>query len=75
MMDKVLNILKNGTLNIPRILLTNYKNLQINELDVIILIYLLNEKETVFNPQKISSDLNLNKTEVLMSIEELTNKD
>lgn len=75
MMDKVLNILKNGTLNIPRILLTNYKNLQINELALIILIYLLNEKETIFNPQKISSDLNLNKTEVLMSIEELTNKD
>lgn len=75
MMDKVLNILKNGTLTIPRLLLTNYKNFQINELDVIILIYLLNEKEAIFNPIKISEDLNLNKNEVLMSIEELTNKD
>ena len=41
-MDKIINLLKNNNLNIPRILLYNYKNLKLTEKELIILIYIIN---------------------------------
>lgn len=75
MMDKVINILKEGTINIPKILLLKYKDLKITEKDLILLIYILNEKEEIFNPEKIANDLNLKIPEVLEIIENLNNAD
>ena len=63
MVDKMINILKSN-LNVPLILLSNYKKLKINEKELIILIYLMNQKSSVFNPQKISEDLNIEIAEV-----------
>lgn len=74
MVDKMINILKSN-LNVPLILLSNYKKLKINEKELIILIYLMNQKSSVFNPQKISEDLNIEISEVLESIEVLSNAD
>ena len=74
MVDKIINILKSN-LNVPLILLSNYKKLKINEKELIILIYLMNQKSSVFNPQKISEDLNIEISEVLESIEVLSNAD
>lgn len=74
MVDKMINILKSN-LNVPLILLSNYKKLKINEKELIILIYLMNQKSSVFNPQKISEDLNIEISEVLESIEILSNAD
>lgn len=74
MIDKMINILKSN-LNVPLILLSNYKKLKINEKELIILIYLMNQKSSVFNPQKISEDLNIEISEVLESIEVLSNAD
>ncbi|MDD3453235.1 MAG: DnaD domain protein [Bacilli bacterium] len=73
MMDKVINLLKDGNIVIPKLLFLNYKKLNINEIDLIILIYLLNDKE-VYNPKKISVDLNIGFEEVLISIDNLSNK-
>lgn len=75
MMDKVINILKEGTINIPKILLLKYKDLKMTEKDLILLIYILNEKEEIFNPEKIANDLNLKIPEVLEIIENLNNAD
>lgn len=75
MMEKLTSILKEGNIVLPKLLLTNYKTLNISELNLIILIYLLNEKDNLFNPKKISNDLKLSQQEVLMSIDELSNKD
>lgn len=74
MVDKMINILKSN-LNVPLILLSNYKKLKINEKELIIIIYLMNQKSSVFNPQKISEDLNIEISEVLESIEVLSNAD
>lgn len=75
MMDKIIRILKDGNISIPRTLLLNYKKLNISEKDLIILIYLLNEKETIFNPKKISDEFGLSLEDVMMSIDNLSNAD
>ena len=75
MVDKLIEVLKNNNVTMPRLLLTNYKKLNINEIDVIILIYLINEKDLLFNPKKISSDLSMELETVLTSIDSLISKD
>lgn len=75
MLEKVTNILKTNSLNVPRLLLTQYHLLKINAEDVILLIYLLNEKNLEFNPKKYSHDLNLSIEKVLESINNLTSND
>lgn len=74
MMEKMIEILRNN-ITIPRILISRYKELNINEKDLIVLIYLLNEKDNKFNPSKISEDLNYNLPEVLEAIETLNKED
>ena len=73
MTDKVINILKNN-ITIPKILITNYKDLKISELELIVLIYLMNEDNS-FNPTKISEDLKLTLPETLEVIEKLNKAD
>ena len=74
MMDKVINLLKNN-ISIPKILLTNYKELKIDEKELIILIYIMNQNTNLFNPGQISEDLKLSLPEVLEIIEKLNNAD
>jgi DNA replication protein len=74
MMDKVINLLKNSNFVLPKTLLLNYKDLKIDEKDLIVLIYILND-DNVFNPQKIGEDLKLKLPEVLEIIEKLNNAD
>ena len=74
MIDKVINLLKND-ISIPRVLLTDYKDLKLNEKELITLIYILNEKEKQFNPAKISEDLKYSLPEVLEIIESLNKND
>lgn len=74
MMNKVIDLLKNN-ICIPKILLSNYKDLKINEKELIVLIYMLNDNSNLFNPGKISEELNLKLPEVLEIIEKLNNTD
>lgn len=74
MQEKILDLIKNGNLAIPKILLCNYRNLNISEKDLILMIFLINDKEKVFNPTKISKELNISLEEILMSIDSLTNQ-
>lgn len=73
-MNKVIDLLKNN-ICIPKILLSNYKDLKINEKELIVLIYMLNDNSNLFNPGKISEELNLKLPEVLEIIEKLNNAD
>lgn len=73
-MNKVIDLLKNN-ICIPKILLSNYKDLKINEKELIVLIYMLNDNSNLFNPGKISKELNLKLPEVLEIIEKLNNAD
>ena len=75
MLEKISLIMQNNTLTMPRTLLIDYKKLNIDEKQTLFLIYLINEKSLVFNPEKIGNDLNINFEEVLEMISELTSKD
>lgn len=68
----MINLIKNSTIQIPRLLLMNYKKLSCSEKDLVALIYLLNEKDTSFNPQKISDVLNITLPEVLELVDHLS---
>ncbi len=74
MMEKVIDLLKNDKIIIPRTLLFHYKDLKITEEEFIIICYLLNE-EKLFNPKKVENDLNINRMHVLEIIESLSSKD
>ena len=75
MLEKISLLIENNSLTFPRILLTNYQKLGLNEKDLIFLIYIINEKNLSFNPEKISKDLNLKFEECLTLISDLTSKD
>lgn len=75
MLDKIVNLMQNNTLVFPRTLLNNYKKMNLTEKEFIFIIYLLNEKSLIFNPDKIGKDLNLTFEEVLEAISNLTTKD
>ena len=74
MKEKVINLIKDSNVTFPKLLLFNYTKLNINEKELVILIYLFNEKDLTFNPKKISSDLNYNLEEVMNLFETLISK-
>lgn len=75
MVDKVINLLKNSTIIVPRTLLNNYHELKISEIELIILMYLINDDTKSYNPKKISHELSIDLNVVLESINDLTAKD
>ena len=73
MLGKVIDILKNESFYIPNVLFKNYRNLNITDSELIILIYLINSDKT-FNPKKISKDLNFKLNETMELINSLIEK-
>lgn len=73
MTSKIIEILKDGNIIVPKLLLTNYQNLKITEKELIVLIYLINNND--FDPEKISNDLKLKTTDILTIISSLSKKD
>ncbi len=73
MTGKIIDILKDGNIIIPKLLLTHYKALKITDKEFIVLIYLLNNNE--FDPERISKDLGLKSVDILNIISSLTKKD
>lgn len=74
MFDKMLNIIKEKDIIIPRLLLLNYKNLDLTDQEFIMLIYLLNTSSTIYNPKDISESLKLEIIDVLTVISNLQEK-
>lgn len=74
MVEKIVNLLKEKEISFPKLLLLHYKDLKLDEGELIVLIYILNSS-LEFNPKKISEDLKMTLQEVLMKIDGLTNKD
>ena len=72
MQEEIMNIIKDGVITIPKILLYNYKKLNMNEIDLILLIYLIPKNNQEFNPAVISKDLDIPINDVLLNIEHLT---
>ena len=73
-MEQILELLKSKDVHFPRVLLTNYKSLNITDLELIVLIYLMNCDSYTYNPKQISEDLNIKINEVLELMNNLTEK-
>ena len=52
MKEKVINIIKNNDLLVPKLLLSNYKKLKLTSDELILLIYIINDRDVTFNPKK-----------------------
>lgn len=73
--SKLIDIMKLGTITIPKYIFLNYKKLDITEEEFIMIIYLLNNNGVmVFNPKMISKELNLSGKKVLELINGLAEK-
>lgn len=75
MMEKVITLIKDNNLNVPKILLYNYKVLDINEKELVILIYIINKKNYKFDPKEISNNIGFSMPEILEIIDSLSTKD
>lgn len=73
MTGKIIGLLKDGNIVIPKLLFTNYRKFKITDSELIVLIYLLNDNE--FNPERISNDLGIKIKDILNIIDSLTKKD
>lgn len=72
MQDKILELIKNNYITIPRVLLNQYRNLKMTEIDFIIMLYFINQIDKEFNPAQISKDINISLEEIMNSIEHLS---
>jgi len=73
MTEKIKEIIQNRDIVIPRLLFMNYKNIELTEQELILIIYILNTSE-IFNPKQISNDLNITLNNVMELMEDLTSK-
>lgn len=72
-MDKILELLKGGSICVPKIFFTHYKNLEVNDKEFIVLMYLMNYNGG-FNPKYIGSELGISFKEILELINDLCEK-
>lgn len=75
MVDKIIELVKDKEIHFSKLLLSNYKKMGLDEQELVLVIYLLNEKLSDFNPKKISVDLDWDLTLVLEVVSKLTTKD
>ena len=73
-MNTMINILKSKVYEIREELLFNYKKLNITDSEFIILIYIINQDSLIYNPKKISNDLNIDLNTVLELVNSLCEK-
>lgn len=73
-MSQVIELLKSANYQLPKELLFNYKRMNITDNELIILIYLINQSDSIYNPKKIGKDLNIKLNDVLESINSLSEK-
>ncbi len=73
-MQNLIDLIKLRDLIVPRFLMKNYRNMKISEFEFIIIIYYINESNLVYNPKKVSKDLNVKTEEVLEAVASLQGK-
>ena len=71
MVDKIINVLKEKPIIISSKIFYNYKKLNMNEQDLILLMFLLNTNDNIFNPQNIATNLNVDLKVVMESVNNL----
>lgn len=74
MLEKVIGLLKESNVQIPKILLTHYKDIKLSNQEFILISYLLNT-DSVLNPKQISADLKIELPTIFEMISNLEAKD
>ena len=75
MEDKVVRLIKDKPLFIPRVLINNYKKLGITEEELVIIIVLLSyEENTDYDPERLSNEVNSDKHDIMRIINSLCDK-
>lgn len=72
MLDKIIDLLQIRDFSISKFLICNYKKIDIDDSELIVLIYLLNTNE--FYPKRISQELDLDLSKVMEIISSLSEK-
>lgn len=75
MMEKTIKLIRQKDIVIPFILFSKYKELKLTEEELVLIIYLINDDNHVFEPQKISSFFDKPIGKVLELVNELVVKD
>ena len=75
MMEKIIELLKEKTITVPRILFQSYREFKLTEQEFVFIIYLWNENDKLFNPKKIGEDLGYSLNEVLEIVNNIASKD
>lgn len=74
MLEKVVSLIKDSCISFPRLLFNNYIKLNLNDRELIILIYLINDTDSTYNPSRISTELSIPVKEILSVISKLAEK-
>ena len=74
MINKVNDLIKSKPYMVPSILLNNYKKMNLTDIELIILIYLINTDST-FNPKLMALNLGLSLKDLMDNITKLIEKD
>ena len=74
-MEQVINLLKDRPIFVPRILLNNYKLLNITEEELIIIMVIMNYGNNAsYNPEEFAKEINTSRQNVMKIINNLCNK-
>lgn len=73
--EKIIDLIKDKPIMVPRILFNNYKKLNITEEELVILIFIINlGSKVVYNPSLFVSELNMEQYKVMEIINSLCDK-
>ncbi len=73
--NNIIKVLKDKNYVVPSYILKNYKKLKLSLDAFVMLIYLINVEEPIsFDIKKLSKKLNLNKKDIMFSVDELKNQ-
>ena len=73
-MSQIIELLKSINYQVSKELLFNYKKLNITDSEFIVIIYLINQSNNIYNPKQISNDLKIELNQVLELINSLCEK-
>ena len=74
MVDKIGQLLQDKPFYISKFLFSNYKKMNISDIEFIVLIYIINQNDESFNPKTISSELSISLPEVMVHVNSLCEK-
>ena len=73
--EKIIGLLKEKPLVIPRILINNYRKLGINDSELIVLVLLMSlDEKTIYNPEEMAKEINDDKHNIMKIVNSLITK-